>query len=125
MALAARLCWGLTITYWLALAVLTHTPSPRLPHAPISDKTGHAIAYALLGGGLMVSLWLSRRLGAGTGITVLAVLMGWGALEEWTQPLVGRGCELADWYADVAGAAAAVVGVSLLARLRGYDRGHG
>lgn len=124
MALAARLSWGVTVAFWLVMAVLTHTPSPRLPHTPISDKTGHVLAYALLGAGLMVSLWLSRRLRAGTGITVLAVLMGWGAIEEWTQPLVGRSCELADWYADVAGAAVAVVTVSLLARLRRYDRGH-
>ena len=125
MALAARLCWGLTIVYWVGLFVLTHTPSPRLPHAPVSDKTGHFLAYALLGAAVMTSLWVSRRLRAGTGIVVLAGLLAWGAFDEMTQPLVGRSAELADWYADVAGAAAAVVAVSLLARFRGYDRGHG
>ena len=123
-ARAARVCWGLTIAYWVGLFVLTHLPLPKLPYVPVRDKTGHFVAYALLAGALMVSLWLGRR-AAPPGVVVLGVLLAYGAVDEWTQLLVNRSCELADWYADAAGAAAGVVAVSILVYLSGYHRSDG
>jgi VanZ family protein len=61
----------------------------------------------------MVSLSLGRG-GRPPGVLVLGILLAYGAADEWTQLLVNRSCELADWYADAAGAAAGVVAVSLL-----------
>jgi VanZ family protein len=38
-------------------------------------------------------------------------LIGYGVLDETTQPLAGRSCELGDWLADVSGA---VLGMLLM-----------
>jgi VanZ family protein len=108
-------CWSLTILYWLTLFTLTHVPPRRLP--PISnDKTAHFIGYGLLASGLMISLRVSGRLRSGSAVTVLAIALAYGAIDEWTQklPFIHRSCELADWHADAAGAAVAVVVCSFL-----------
>jgi VanZ family protein len=105
-----RFCVAVTLLYWIALFAGTHLPAPRLP--PVrNDKTAHFVGYALLATGLMVSLRATGRLRAGSGITVLAILLAYGAIDEWTQalPFIHRSCELADWHADAAGAAVAVV----------------
>ena len=107
----ARVCWALTTVYWIALFAATHVPGPRLPHIPVTDKTAHLVSYALLATALMVSLRVSRKLKSTSAITVLAILLAYGAIDEWTQalPFIQRSCELADWHADAAGAAVAVV----------------
>jgi VanZ family protein len=87
-----------------------------LPRAPlpeqVSDKTGHFAAYAVLavlavravGGGLpcrvtMRVAWLA-----------LLVASGYGAFDEIHQAFVpGRSSDIADWYADTAGAALALL----------------
>ena len=121
-ARAARVCWGLTIGYWVALFVLTHLPLPKVPYAPVTDKTGHFVAYASLAIAMMVCAWLGRGGNPPPGVLVLGILLAYGAVDEWTQLVVNRSCELADWYADAAGAAAGVVTVSILAYLSGYHR---
>ena len=116
----ARLCWGVTIVYWIVLFGATHLPAPRLPHVPVKDRTAHFVGYALLAAGLMLSLRAGGRLKSGSAVTVLAILLVYGAIDEWTQalPFVNRSCELADWHADAAGAAVAVVLTSLILRKR-------
>jgi VanZ family protein len=116
----ARLCWGIAIAYWVGLFTLTHVPAQQLPRVPVKDKTAHLIGYALLASGIMISLRLSGRLRAGSGVTVLAILLAYGAVDEWTQalPFINRSCELADWYADAAGASVAVVICSWMLRKR-------
>src|SRR5262249_5653508 len=101
----------------MALFAATHVPAYRLPIVPVTDKTIHTVSYGLLAIALMVTLHLRGKLTAGTGITVLAILLAYGAIDEWTQIPVGRSCELADWYADAAGAAVAVVCVTLAWRM--------
>ena len=115
-----RLCWGLTLLYWLALFAATHIPAPRLPPIPVKDKTAHFVGYGLLATALMVSLRASGRLRSTSAITVLAILLAYGAIDEWTQalPFINRSCELADWHADAAGTAVAVVVCSWLLRKR-------
>ena len=46
----------------------------------------------------------------------LSILLLYGVFDELTQIPVGRSCEVADFYADVAGAAVAVVLMALLVR---------
>ena len=113
----ARVCWGLTILYWLAMFAGTHTPAIKLP-AVTSDKTLHFVSYALLAAAILVSLRVSGRLRSTSGVTVLAILLAYGAIDEWTQalPFINRSCEMADWHADAAGAAVAVVLGSWLLR---------
>jgi VanZ family protein len=121
-----RIAWWMTITYWVALFAATHIPAYKLPRVSVNDKTIHTVCYGLLAIALMISLHLRGRLNAGTGITVLAILLAYGAIDEWSQIPVGRSCELADWYADAAGAGVGVVMVTLLLRRGGWrmeDRG--
>src|SRR5215813_1509259 len=106
----------MTIVYWAALFAATHLPAYKIPPVPVTDKTVHTVSYGLLAIALMVSLHLRGTLTPGTGITVLAILLAYGAIDEWTQILVNRSCELADWYADAAGAAVGVVLVTLIVR---------
>jgi VanZ family protein len=106
----ARFCWAATIIYWIVLFALTHLPAPRLP--PVrNDKMAHFIGYALLAAALMISLRAAGRLSSRSAITVLAIALAYGAIDEWTQalPFIHRSCELGDWHADAAGAAVAVV----------------
>jgi VanZ family protein len=107
----SRLCWGLTIVYWLVLFAGTHIPPRELPRVHVNDKLIHFVGYALLAGAILVSLKASGRLRASSGITVLAILLAYGAIDEWTQalPFINRTCDIADWHADAAGAATAVV----------------
>lgn len=119
MSRLARIAPWLTALYWIALFAATHVPAYRLPPVPVTDKTAHTVTYGLLAIALMVTLHLRGRLNGGTGITVLAILLAYGAIDEWTQIPVGRSCELADWFADAAGAATAVVLVTLALRMRG------
>ena len=107
----ARLCWTLTALYWLALFCGTHVPAPELPPIRVNDKTIHFVGYGLLAGAMMVSLRASGRLRAASGVTVLAILLAYGAIDEWTQalPFINRSCDIADWHADAAGAATVVV----------------
>jgi len=101
----------LGLAYWIALFVLTHLPPKEVPKANVSDKLVHLVAYFILG--IFLHTALSRY--RSTAIHVLWILMAYGALDELTQPLVGRSCELADWCADVAGGAAAVVVMAAVA----------
>ena len=106
MTVLRRTVWLGTAAYWLLAFILTHTPVAIPMPAVQSDKTEHFIGYFLLG----TMLYASARL-AGWRHAVLGVLligMCYGALDEQTQKLVGRSCELADWFADCAGLAMAV-----------------
>ena len=117
MSRAARIAWVVTIVYWCGLFALTHIPAPKLPIHPRNDKAIHFAAY----GGLATALFLSMRFAsskppAKVAVTVLAILLAYGAIDEWTQLLVNRSCEMADWHADAAGAAVAVTLLTLLSR---------
>ena len=108
----ARICLALTIAYWCGLFIVTHIPAPRLPHIPVTDKTAHVVAYALLALGLSVSLSLSGR--PNNAVLVLATLMAYAAIDELLQIPVNRSSEVADWYADVAGTAVGVVAARVI-----------
>lgn len=105
MPRVARFCWIVTIVYWIALFAATHVPAFRLPPVPVTDKTGHFVAYALLAIGLTLALRLGGPPRPDAEIKVIAILLAYGAFDELTQILVNRSCEMADWYADAAGAA--------------------
>jgi VanZ family protein len=58
------------------------------------------------------------------GLIVLLILALYGAFDEQTQKLVGRHCDLRDWFADMAGAALAVGLMMILRRIKPF-RGPG
>lgn len=93
--------------YWAGIFVLTHIPPIRPPVMEVNDKLQHLTAYAILT--VLLRVVIGDRLrGHGDWITIGIVLV-YGAVDEWLQMLVGRSCELFDWYADMTGAAIGIV----------------
>jgi VanZ family protein len=117
--------------YWVALFGSTHIPRLPLPtHISLFDKICHFVAFAMLA--LLVNLaWASRRSGLQPidwrmFAKVLLVIAIYGAIDEFTQPWVGRSRELLDWLADVTGALFATLvfaGLWTLARCVARPRG--
>ena len=97
---------------WLwpvVIALLIFTASSRSSVAglriPHFDKVVHFSVYGLLG--TLACRAISGRRGAWW---ALAAVSAYGATDEWHQHFVpGRSTELADWVADTAGAAIAIL----------------
>ena len=93
----------------LVIAVLIFTASsrssvagPRIPHF---DKVVHFSVYGLLG-----TLACRAIAGSRGAWWALAAVYAYGATDEWHQYFVpGRSTEVADWVADTAGAAIAIL----------------
>jgi VanZ family protein len=99
-----RLYWILTGGYWLGIFTLTHLPPRTVGRVTVPDTVQHMAAYGVLAillfATFRVTGWTFRQ----TLIAVLGLAMVYGAIDELTQPLVGRSAEMADWLADVGGA---------------------
>ena len=89
--------------------------------AGISDKTGHLAGYFLLGA------LVARAIAAGewsgytwpTAATAWVFAAAYGVTDEWHQSFVpGRTPDVGDWMADAVGAAAGVLVVTGIARVR-------
>lgn len=108
------LAWIILLCYWLILVSLTHMPPRMIPLAGISDKFMHILAYWGLTLFIYTALWATfpRR---SIAIFVIAVVLIHGALDEWTQSMVGRSAEFLDWVADLIGA---LTGVGLMRLVR-------
>ena len=104
----------LTGLYWCMMFVLTHLPPKHVPRIRVSDKIEHLAAFMMLGG--LLYLCLKPRV-ARTILIVAIIGAAYGAIDEWTQPLVGRSCELLDWVCDVSGVILGAGAVSLALRL--------
>jgi VanZ family protein len=102
-AFAPALIWAAAV--WTA-GGLESTPS--LPTVRGIDKVAHFVMYGVLGF-LLARGWLAMRWRGAWLLPVLIALM-LGAADELRQRSVpGRSAEVADWIADVAGAAAGVL----------------
>jgi VanZ family protein len=103
----------LTILYWLLVIAMNHLPRPPHVGSSMSDTTKHLMSFGLLGSLLYLSIWAVRPNRRWPGLYAMALILVYAALDEWTQPLTGRSCEMRDFLADVIGAAAGlfVVGV--------------
>ena len=106
-----KLCMAALAVYWLALSVATHVPSdfPAMPPAR-TDKIVHAAAFAVLAWLLARTWQLSAGQLNGSHLRAawLAIVL-YAAADELTQPWFGRTCSLADWLADLLGAAGGIV----------------
>jgi len=116
-----RVVLACLIVYWVAAFVGTHVPGHHLPRVGAGDKLLHCWGYTALACLLWVTLLAHRRARWG----VLVVLPLYAALDEITQPLVGRTASIGDWLADVGGVGLAVLvcEASLLALRRIRARG--
>lgn len=94
--------------YATALVTGTHLPNPEgLIPIETNDKWLHWCAY--FGLAWLIATWRSLR-HAVTFHTLLGLwllLAAWGAVDELTQaiPGINRVCDIADWIADILGAA--------------------
>jgi VanZ family protein len=112
--------WRVLLTgYWLAIVVATHVP-PNFPGLPGDriDKLVHVAAFAGLAW-LLAMAWeqssgklTARHLGFAWLVVVL-----FAAIDEVTQPLVGRLASRSDWLADALGAATGLFVFTLTRRL--------
>jgi hypothetical protein len=107
----------LTLLVASCVLILTHIPPEDIPpilQVHIPDKVEHLVAYGLIAGFFLLSLKRPVRLALLLiGLAALAVI---GALDETTQPLVNRTCDLWDYVADLTGIALACV-ILLVAKL--------
>ncbi len=107
--------WLLAV-YWIALFVSTHVPLPKLSNLPRhADKWAHLITYGGLG--FLLALWWSTRWPLGRrqlGIA-LAVLAGYGVVDELLQIPVNRHADIYDVLADVCGA---IIGLAAFVLVR-------
>ena len=108
----------LPVALWIAV-ILTGTSVPSVPgpSVPGLDKLGHFAMYAVLGvlTARAIRIPTPRAL-----VAALAAIAVFAAADEWHQRLIpSRSAELADWFADVAGAS---IGVGSFAALLNFRR---
>jgi VanZ family protein len=120
-----RLAWIVLIGYALLLATATHLPPSRVPQTGIGDKYAHFTAYLILGALLCTALATTRLSDLGIVACSISIALAFAAIDEWTQPLVGRMCSLADWFADAGGASVAVLGFLLIRSARSVAAARG
>ncbi len=97
---------SLWVAALLAAFIVTHLP-PGRSHAPaVSDKLLHFCGYMCLG---LITFWRGSLNPNATGLKAILTWLGflalYGILDEGTQPLANRACDLGDWFADLIGAA--------------------
>ena len=106
---------------WVAAVIATHIPVGRLPHSGVSDKLLHAAGYFVLAGVLWLTLRVHGVSGAKRITLVFFAMVAYAAIDEMTQPLVGRDDSIGDWLADVIGATASLIFLELLALGRSWS----
>ncbi len=111
-----RLLLAALIAYWLTIFTLTHLPARDLPHIQVSDKIEHLAAFGVLS--ILLNLVLGTRLTTNRDWLTVAIVLAYGAIDEWLQTPVGRDCDLHDWFADGTGAALGVALCGLYRYLR-------
>ena len=103
--------------YWIAMFVATHvTPTVAKAGMVTNDKIIHGTTYFLLALGCALLWRLGRRLSWVQYAILLAGLMFYGAVDELTQPWVGRRAEWNDWLADCGGVASGLAIFFLLSQ---------
>ncbi len=103
---------------WAGAYTLTHLPQESLPETHIHDYTLHGGGYFILAGVFWLALRAYGVSARRRALWVAAAMTAYGALDELTQPLVGRSDSVSDWSADLAGAALALAVCEALARVR-------
>ena len=105
------------VLYWPSLFILAHIPIPKLVRqADLSDKTLHFLAYFIL----VFLLWGTIRPYERVNWrkapvwVILAVVVWYGVLDEWTQGYAGRTPDVKDFAADLIGAGASLLLLTFL-----------
>ena len=100
----------LLMFYWPVIFILTHLPLGYMPdwvsETRICDKAGHHLAYLALAFFWWFVINPYEKV-SWRKITVwwaLAVIICYGAIDEWLQSYVGRSADIKDFFADLSGA---------------------
>lgn len=106
MARRPTISWKILLlaSFWLSVFVATHLPKVPRALGRVSDKTLHFAAFAILGYLLSWVLYSRIKGIANHGLTILAIIAVYGAVDELLQIPVGRVCDFQDWVADMIGA---------------------
>lgn len=109
----------LTLLYGAAMLAGTHLPMQTVP-GPVfdADKLIHFAAYGGLT--LLLAVAITRRVGRVSWRSALAIFVtiaAIGAVDELTQPYVGRSCDFYDWVADASGALIAIAAYAVWLRI--------
>jgi VanZ family protein len=110
--------WRAGAFFWaLVVLVASMLPprdiAPAMPHFVNADKVAHVGSYAILGL-LAVRGWSSRRW-----LGLAAVVLAFGALIEFVQPLTGRSKDMMDWLADAGGVLVGILAARVLGAVLG------
>ena len=81
----------------------------------VGDANLHFAGFYALAGLFWLTLNAYARSRAARALLVLAIMPLYAALDELTQPIFNRNAAWGDWLADVAGTAAAVVCLEIVA----------
>jgi VanZ family protein len=103
--------WGPVVVAMAAIFYVSSLPDAPLPE-DVSDKSGHVMGYTALGATVVraVAGGLPRRITLRIAAIAIAMTVAYGATDELHQAMVpGRTAELADVYADAAGATLAAI----------------
>lgn len=113
--------WRIALpVFWVVCFAMTHYPRLTIPIGPeSSDKWLHGSGFALL----TFLFW--RNFAAMGGVFSLrfvliavTVLLGYAAVDEFTQQFVQRSTDFYDWCADSTGVLATLAGLAILHGLR-------
>ncbi|NLH15388.1 MAG: VanZ family protein [Phycisphaerae bacterium] len=103
--------------YWPFLFIIAHIPMPNMVQTTgMSDKTMHVLAYGIL----VFLAWLAlnpyQRVNWTKALPwlILAGMVWYCAFDEWLQGKIGRSSDVGDFAADLAGAAGALLILTIL-----------
>ena len=116
-----RLILSACLIAWSGALIATHIPAAHLPRAGVSDKVLHAAGYFIISGLFWLTLWAYGVTGAKRIGLIFFTMLAYAAIDEITQPLVGRDNSLGDWLADVTGTIIALILLELLALARSWS----
>jgi len=104
--------------YWPAMFIATHIPTiPRwVGPVPFSDKILHFAAYFLLSFLLWYAISPTRRVSWRKPAVwiMLAIIVWYGAFDEWLQGYVGRSPDMMDFAANLCGAITGFIILSII-----------
>ena len=113
-----RYTLAVLVCYWLTMFTLTHLPPGAIRPVHVSDKIQHFAGYIILA--VLLDITLFAKLHSSRAWITLIIVLLYGAFDEMLQPLTHRTADLADWFADGAGAAAGIcitgIGRSIMER---------
>jgi VanZ family protein len=111
---------ALLAIYWFSLFLATHLSRvPAAVEAYGSDKWYHFGGYAGLSFLLVARTAFVRSLSTRVIVGVVAIVALYAGVDEISQIPVGRDADIADWYADVAGAAVGLFAFGILYAVTG------